>query len=121
MREAIAAHNLSVVVEIVSDGEKAIRYIADAQADPAKSCPDCILVDLNLPKGTGFEVLERLRKSPVCAEIPVVIMTSSNADTDRSRAAALGASFFQKPSDYDEFLKLGGILKEVLAPSDTRP
>ena len=106
--------NLPLDVFVVPDGEKAIDFIARADAGPGAPCPDLLLLDLNLPKRDGFEVLRRLRASTRCQSIPVLIITSSDSEDDRNRAAALGAGYFHKPPDYDEFLKLGEVLKELL-------
>jgi CheY-like chemotaxis protein len=72
------------------------------------------LVDLNLPKRDGFEVLRRLRASGRCKDIPVLVITSSDSPSDLTQAASLGAGYFRKPPSYDEFLKLGGVLRQVL-------
>jgi CheY-like chemotaxis protein len=114
VREAIRMEKLPLDVHIASDGQKAIDFITRADNDPNAPCPHLFLVDLNLPKRDGFEVLRRLRASPKCKDIPVLIMTSSNSPADQSRAAELGARYFRKPPNYDEFLKLGGLLKELL-------
>jgi CheY-like chemotaxis protein len=68
---------------------------------------DHLLLDLNLPRRTGTEVLRRLRQSPRCGHIPVVILTSSDAPKDREYANRLAAdSYFRKPSDLKEFMKI---------------
>jgi len=72
------------------------------------------LLDLNLPKVNGFEVLRRIRASDKCKNIPVLIVTSSDSPTDRSEAAKLGAIYFRKPVSYDEFVKIGAFLRRFL-------
>jgi DNA-binding response OmpR family regulator len=72
------------------------------------------LLDLNLPKVDGFEVLRRLRESKRLAQIPVLIVSSSDSPGDRRAAAALGAGYFRKSTSYEEFLKLGSVLKKIL-------
>jgi len=106
--------NLPIDIHVASDGQKAIDFITNADADPAAPCPHLLLLDLNLPKKDGFEVLERLRASERCKNIPVLIMTSSNSPSDQARASELGAMYFRKPPNYDEFLKLGGVLKRLI-------
>jgi CheY-like chemotaxis protein len=70
---------------------------------------------LNLPKTPGLEVLERIRASPLCAEIPIAIFSSSDAPEDRRNAARLGASrYIKKPTNLDDFLKIGSVLREML-------
>jgi CheY-like chemotaxis protein len=114
VREAIRNEKLPLDVHVASDGEKAIEFIAIAEEDSEAACPHMLLLDLNLPKKDGFEVLRRLRASPKCGDIPVLIMTSSDSPADRSRAAEWGVGYFRKPASYDEFLKLGTILRELL-------
>jgi len=101
-------------VYVVPDGEKAIDFIEEAEGDPDAPCPHFLLLDLNLPRRNGFEVLQRLRASEKCRNIPVVIITSSDSPSDRKQAAEMGAGYFRKPPSYEEFLKLGDLLKQVL-------
>ena len=62
----------------------------------------------------GFEVLQRLRASAKFKDVPVLIVSSSDAPGDRSRAAEFGAGYFRKPPSYEEFLKLEAELKQLL-------
>jgi DNA-binding response OmpR family regulator len=73
-----------------------------------------VLLDLNLPRRNGFEVLRRLRASASLSQTPVVVVTSSNAPSDQKQAADLGASYFRKPLSYSEFMKLGGVLRDLM-------
>ena len=73
-----------------------------------------ILLDLNLPKVDGFDVLRRLRASEKCKDVPVIVITSSDSPADRSQAASLGAGYFRKPPSYEEYLKLGAVLRQLL-------
>jgi len=114
VREAIRHENLQIDMHIVSDGQKAIEFIERAENDADAPCPQCMLLDLNLPKVEGFEILRRVRASEKCGSIPVVVITSSDSPSDRSQAAALGAGYFRKPPSYDEFLKLGAVLRQLV-------
>lgn len=114
VREAIRMENLPLEMHVASDGQEAIDFIAAAEADPDAPDPDLLLLDLNLPKRDGFEVLRRLRASPKYKGIPVLIMTSSDSAADQSRATELGARYFRKPPNYDEFLKLGKALRQLM-------
>jgi len=106
--------DLPLEVFVASDGEKAIEFIARAERDPDAPAPHLLLLDINLPKLDGFEVLKRLRASGKYKGIPVLVISSSDSPSDRSQAAELGARYFRKPPNYDEFLKLGGVLKQML-------
>ena len=89
----------------LSDGEQALAYLAGegAYADrEAHPLPDLILLDLKLPRRSGFEVLEWLRGQPGLRRLPVVVLTSSRESRDVDRAADLGAnSYLVKPVDFD--------------------
>jgi chemotaxis family two-component system response regulator Rcp1 len=114
VREAIRHENLQIDLHIVSDGQKAIEFLDRAESNEDAPCPQCMLLDLNLPKVEGFEILRRVRASGKYAAIPVVVITSSDSPEDRSQAAALGAGYFRKPPSYEEFLKLGAVLKQLV-------
>lgn len=114
VQEAIALYELPLVLHVLDDGEKAFEFIERVDAGLG-TCPRVLLLDLNLPKRTGQEVLQRIRQSPMCKDIPVLIITSSNSLKDRNEVAALGASgYFSKPPDYQEFLKVGGAVKRLI-------
>jgi len=106
--------DLPLEVHLVTDGQEAIEFIERAEADPHAPCPNFLVIDLNLPKRSGFEVLQRLRASEKCKTIPALVITSSDSSDDRKRAAGWGASYFRKPPSYEEYMKLGGVLKRLL-------
>src|SRR5204863_3708778 len=83
VREAIRREGLKVDWDIADDGEWAIRRIEEVDSNTSVRCPDVLLLDLNVPRYTGDEVLERIRQSPRLAHTPVVIMTSSTSPADR--------------------------------------
>ena len=117
VKEIISLEGLPFEIFVTSDGEKAIDFINRAETDQDAPCPQFVLLDLNLPKKHGFEVLRRLRESEKCKHVPVLIMTSSDSPADQSRAAELGAGYFRKPADYDEYMKLGEVLKQLMKDS----
>jgi len=92
-----------------------VEYMDKLGKAPEFPCPDVFLLDLNLPKAQGHEVLRMLRSRPECEYVPVIIMTSSDSPKDHEMAAALGACYyFRKPSSLDEFIELGQIVKNCL-------
>lgn len=114
VRESVEAHHLDVELEIIPDGEQAIAFM-ERLDEGASGCPSLVLLDLNLPRVGGLEVLARVRAHKRCGDIPVVIMTSSDAERDRKESAALGATaYFRKPSGYQAFLQLGEVIREML-------
>jgi chemotaxis family two-component system response regulator Rcp1 len=115
VERAVEIHKLPVRLRILNDGEEALKYFENADSDPNMPCPDVVLLDLNLPRRSGREVLERVRKAGRCKDVPVIILTSSNSPEDRRETEALGAlRYFRKPTSYQEFLKIGEILGDVL-------
>jgi CheY-like chemotaxis protein len=114
VREAIRQENLPVEVFVASDGERAIDFLEKSEEDSEAPSPHLVILDLNLPKIDGFEVLRRIRASEKHRHIPVIIMTSSDSPADRSEGAQLGAAYFRKPPNYREFLKIGPTLKRFL-------
>jgi CheY-like chemotaxis protein len=114
VKEAIQAHNLHVALEVIDDGERAIRFVEKLEQEPASTPPQLFLLDLNLPKRGGCEVLARIRRSPKCAHVPVVVVTSS--DMERSQTAQLGATgYFRKPAGYEAFLAIGNVIRHFVA------
>lgn len=108
VEEAFAEAHLDCGLSIVHDGAKAIEFIEGLDADPSRLCPDLVLLDLNLPKVGGEEVLKHLRLSPRCKAAKVLIISSSDAPADRERSMRLGATgYFRKPSSLDQFMELG--------------
>jgi two-component system, chemotaxis family, response regulator Rcp1 len=113
IREAITKHrdikDLNLVV--ATDGEQAIDYILRRGRFAGAGRPDLIILDLNLPKNDGVDVLRCVREQTDLRNVPVVILTSSDSPTDRTVTENLGAdSFITKPSDLDAFMALGGML-----------
>lgn len=115
VRRALEKQGLKVNLIVVEDGQAALRFIEQADADPAADCPDLVLLDLNLPRATGSRVLARIRQSPRCATTPIIIITSSDSPLDRENSASLGASgYFQKPGDLAGFMQLGNVVRDAL-------
>ncbi|MDP9054308.1 MAG: response regulator [Acidobacteriota bacterium] len=77
--------------------------------------PDAILLDLNTPRSDGFAVLNKLRQFPRLSHVPVAVLTSSQASSDRHRAALQNVRFIQKAAHLDEFLAtVGWAIREML-------
>ncbi len=115
IREALERDGLEFELEVLDDGEKAVDFIDRIDQDPAIRRPNLLLLDLNLPKKSGGQVLERVRQSPACADVPVVVLTSSDSPMDKARAAQYKATeYFKKPSKWDEFMRLGPLVRDLL-------
>lgn len=101
-------------IHVLRDGEQAIRYFEQIDIG-ALPCPALVLLDINLPKKPGTAVLTRIRTSRRCAEMAVVVVSTSQSPRDQQNMMQLGAtSYFQKPSEYGAFMKLGELVKEIL-------
>lgn len=95
----------------VKDGLEAIQFLRREGKFAGQSLPDVILLDLKLPKMDGHEVLQSIKSNPKLMKIPVVVMTTSDAESDRARAYEHHAnSYVVKPVDFDRFRQLVGNL-----------
>jgi DNA-binding response OmpR family regulator len=84
---------------VATDGMSALTIARREQ-------PDLIVLDLGLPAGDGFTVMERMHAITLLADVPVVVITARDAATNRERAEASGAAaFFEKPIDFDQLLE----------------
>ena len=110
VRRALRQQSPGVEVFVAVDGREALDYLGrrGAFADPSRSPrPDLVLLDLNLPKLDGFGVLRELKGSEQFRAIPAVILTTSDAEGDVTRAYAAHAnSYLVKPPDYTSFMQL---------------
>jgi chemotaxis family two-component system response regulator Rcp1 len=115
IEEALRRHEFAYRLTTADNGEDMLNMIARLDRDPSESCPDLFLIDLNLPRRSGDEILARLRASGRCAQIPAIVITSSDSPQDRARARELGASFyFRKPADLERFMAIGEIVRKFL-------
>jgi CheY-like chemotaxis protein len=115
VRIALRDQNLDHVLHVARDGEEAITFIEKADNDSKLPGPDLLLLDMHLPKYDGEAILKVLRSTERYGQIPVVVMTSSDAPQDHDRAQKHAAMFyFRKPSRLKEFIQLGLIVSEIL-------
>jgi len=115
VQQALAEHHIRHELHVVQDGEQAVRFIEQMGKSGGAPCPDLLLLDLNLPKVEGQQVLTEFRRHPECANTPVIVVSSSDAPRDRARIGELGVSrYFRKPSELDDFMKLGAVVREVV-------
>ncbi len=115
VREALEQSGLEFELRVFDDGEQGVDFVEALDRDANVARPHLFLLDLNLPKKTGGQILERVRRSPRCGSIPVVILTSSDSLRDKAQAAELNATgYFRKPSRLDEFMKLGPYVRDLL-------
>ncbi len=104
-KEALYESKLKNNLYIVRDGEEAMEFIRKEGKYEAMPRPDLILLDLNLPKKDGRQVLAEIKKDDYLKRIPVVVLTTSSADEDIMRSYNLHANcFITKPVDLDQFM-----------------
>lgn len=106
-------HDLGDRVQVARDGEEALDILFNRghEGRGSEHRPKVILLDLKLPKITGFEVLKELKANPRTRPIPVAIMTSSKQQRDMWECYEMGAnSYIQKPIDFAEFRRVVGDL-----------
>jgi two-component system response regulator len=105
---ALRLNHVATRVDVARDGAEALDYLfcrgSFADRDP-KVLPHVVLLDLKLPKVAGMEVLEQIRREPRTKRLPLVILTSSNVESDVARSYDLGAnSYIRKPVDFEQFM-----------------
>jgi two-component system, chemotaxis family, response regulator Rcp1 len=106
-REALKDAKVQISLHVASDGIEAMAFLERAGAHADAPRPDLILLDLNLPKKDGREVLKEIKESATLMSIPVVILTTSSSEADILRSYQLHANcYISKPVDLDGFLKV---------------
>lgn len=105
IQEAFGEHGIRSVLHVVTDGEQALQFLRREGRFGGAPRPGLMLLDLNLPRRNGLEVLAEVRADAEIASIPIVILTTSGAPEDILRSYRLHASaYVTKPAGYDEFI-----------------
>jgi CheY-like chemotaxis protein len=106
-QEAFEEHKVRNKLAVVNDGAEAIAYLRRRGPYAGVGRPDLILLDLNLPRRDGREVLAEIKNDPDLRQIPVVVLTTSQADEDIVRSYQLHANaYVTKPVDFDRFISV---------------
>jgi CheY-like chemotaxis protein len=104
IREAFSEHKVGNGLNVVSDGVEAMAYLRGEGAYAGRERPDLILLDLNLPRKSGAEVLAEIKSDPELSVIPVVVLTTSQSEDDVTRSYRMHANaYITKPVDFDRF------------------
>ncbi|MBW4693034.1 MAG: response regulator [Lyngbya sp. HA4199-MV5] len=104
---AFRNHRLVNQIDLVIDGEQALQYLLGQEGIPLRPLPRVVLLDLKLPKISGIQVLQTLRNHPRTQRLIVVVMTSSQEDSDLNTCYDLGVnSYIVKPLDFQQFLNI---------------
>ncbi len=107
LKEFLKTTKMSVNLHVAEDGEDALLFLNQRDKYSNSPRPDLIILDLNLPKIDGFEVLQQVKQHPSLKRIPVIILTSSHAEMDITRSYDLHANcYLTKPSELSEFSEM---------------
>jgi two-component system, chemotaxis family, response regulator Rcp1 len=125
-KEMFKEANLRLNLTVAEDGVQAMDYLRKVCSDPRMPKPELIILDLNLPKKDGREVLSEIKSNSELKRIPVIILTSSTSAEDVSKAYGEHCNcYIAKPVDLDEFARIVKIIEEfwfktVILPSRSR-
>jgi len=112
-QEALHDAKMSNNLNVVSDGVEALAYLRREGRYADATRPDLVLLDLNLPKKDGREVLQEVKEDPELRTIPVVVLTTSDAEADVIRSYELHANaYVRKPVDFDAFIEVVRTIEE---------
>jgi CheY-like chemotaxis protein len=107
IQEVFADMKLASIVNTVGDGEEALAYLRRKGKYKVARMPDLVLLDINMPKKNGFEVLEEMKNDPRLQSLPVIMLTTSHREEDVVRSYSTGAcSYIHKLVDLDKFKQL---------------
>ena len=107
IRESFEHHEITHALHHVTDGVDAMRFLRREDEFAGRPRPDLILLDLNLPRMDGREVLREVKGDPTLRAIPIIVLTTSEADEDILRSYELHANaYVTKPVDFDEFMEV---------------
>lgn len=106
-QEAFNECKSEIDLTVIMDGLEAIHYLKKQENHKEATTPDLILLDLNLPKKSGKEILAEIKNDPQLKRIPVIILTTSNAEYDIIKSYDLHVNgFINKPVDFDRFFEI---------------
>jgi CheY-like chemotaxis protein len=107
IREAFADYKVGNVLSTVSDGVEAMRFVRGEGKYAGRARPDLVLLDLNLPRKSGTEVLAEIKGDPDLSTIPVIVLTTSEAEEDVLRSYKMHANaYITKPVDFERFREI---------------
>jgi two-component system, chemotaxis family, response regulator Rcp1 len=118
-REALNSRGFPFDLTVAEDGQKAIALVRSLGNSGGAARPHLIVLDVNLPRHNGDEVLLHIRNEAALDRIPVIVLTSSASPTDHQTADKLGANLYiQKPSDLDGLMTIGTLIENLLLSRD---
>lgn len=115
LRLALKKAGLDCELTVLDDGAEALALVRQQGKYADAKVPHLAVLDLNVPKYDGIEILAAMRANPAYAEVRVAVLSSSSSPRERANIAQFQVSrFITKPLDLDEFLRIGVVLKELL-------
>jgi CheY-like chemotaxis protein len=115
---ALQEHGLQFTLTATLDGEEAIRRMGTFDHS---DCPDIALLDQNLPRVNGEQVMEMIRQHEHCKTIPIVIMSSTESRRELEMAQKFNATFFRKAANLSDFMELGALVKNLCTNGNAKP
>jgi len=101
-------------IDVVTNGEEALDFLRRTGKHANAAIPDLVLLDLNIPRIDGFEVLEEMKNDPKLKSIPVIVVSGSDREEDQARAYKLQiAAYLVKPADKDKYFSAVRSIKEL--------
>ena len=114
-RMALAEADVDCELSVFEDGLQIIKFVRGLQQTGTSAMPDLIILDLNLPKIDGLEVVQTLRQLSAFQGVPIVVMSSSSSLRDREKLADCNiAAYIVKAPDLDEYMKIGQTIRKLL-------
>ena len=111
--EALKEAKVNNVIQVVKDGEEALQYLRKQERFSNMETPDLILLDINLPKLNGKEVLAEIKKDEDLMIIPVVMLTTSDSEKDILESYQYHANcYVTKPADFEKFMQVVHMIKD---------
>jgi two-component system, chemotaxis family, response regulator Rcp1 len=115
LRLALESANLAHELTAIHDGGEALARFKRGGGPADQMVPDLVILDLNLPKYDGLEILEAARSNPAFAKLPILVLSSSSSPREITRVQAFGlVRFVHKPADLDRYMGIGDIIKDFL-------
>lgn len=116
IQRALKQHEVLFELDVAENGKLALAKLRDYALHAEEALPSLIVLDLNLPQHDGIEILQSIHQIGAISKIPVVVLTSSDSPKDQMRSLASGARLYiRKPSNLEEFMAIGVILKGLLS------
>lgn len=122
LEEAFKELDANILIQVARDGAEGLDMVFQRTVPQRPGSPDLILLDLNLPKVNGHDVLARIKGDPTTSQIPVIVLTSSRAESDIRRAYQAHANaYLKKPSTLDGLISAAKHIKNFWMETATLP